>query len=115
MTGQTKRKGALLDSGTPSPNPWDLSLSRQNGCSKMKALGRRIGLRRDATRAPIPGPEWQRGGLAKPPPKLNPTTPLDISLLPGLKSWDHYRQSPQHGIVVLPCASADHHDFPPAV
>ena len=59
MTGQTLGKGALLDSGTPSPNPWDLSLSRQNVCSTMKALERRIGLRRDATRAPIQGPEWQ--------------------------------------------------------
>jgi hypothetical protein len=25
-----KGKGALLDSGTPSPNPWDFPLSRQN-------------------------------------------------------------------------------------
>src|SRR5674476_1616984 len=46
-------------SGTPSPNPWDLSLSRQNVCFTLKALERRIGLRRDATRAPIQGPEWQ--------------------------------------------------------
>src|ERR1035437_4222762 len=34
-------------SGTPSPNPWDLSLSRQNVCSTLKELERRIGLRRD--------------------------------------------------------------------
>lgn len=33
MTGQTVRKGALMKSGTPSPDPWDLSLSRQNDIS----------------------------------------------------------------------------------
>ena len=31
MTGRSKRKTALLNSGTLSPNPWDLSLSGQNG------------------------------------------------------------------------------------
>jgi len=51
--------GALLDSGTLSPDPWDLTHSRQNGCFTLKALARRIGLRRDATRAPMQGPEWQ--------------------------------------------------------
>jgi hypothetical protein len=30
MTGPTKRNGALLNAGTLSPNPWDLSLSGQN-------------------------------------------------------------------------------------
>ena len=30
MTGQSIRKGALLNSGTLSPNPWDLTLSGQN-------------------------------------------------------------------------------------
>jgi len=54
MTEPTNaRTGALLNSGTPSPNPWDLTHSRQNVCSTLKALERRIGLRRDATRAPI--------------------------------------------------------------
>jgi hypothetical protein len=72
MTGQTLRKGALLDSGTPSPNPWDLSLSRQNVCSTMKALEPRIGLRRDATRAPIQGPEWQRAGSHSRPQNSTP-------------------------------------------
>ena len=72
MTGQTKRKGALLNSGTPSPNPWDLSLSRQNVCSTMKALERRIGLRRDATRAPIQGPEWQGAGFPSRPQNSTP-------------------------------------------
>jgi len=72
MTGQTLRKVALLDSGTPSPNPWDLSLSRQNVCSTMKALERRIGLRRDATRAPIQGPEWQGAGSHSRPQNSTP-------------------------------------------
>jgi hypothetical protein len=31
MTGRSKRTTALLNSGTLSPNPWDLSLSGQNG------------------------------------------------------------------------------------
>lgn len=73
MTGQTLRKEALLDSGTPSPNPWDLSLSRQNVCSTLKALERRIGLRRDATRAPIQGPEWQGAGFHRRPQNSTPT------------------------------------------
>jgi hypothetical protein len=30
MARPAKRNGALLDSGTLSPNPWDLSLSGQN-------------------------------------------------------------------------------------
>src|SRR5664279_3172143 len=72
MTGRTLRKGALLDSGTPSPNPWDLSLSRQNVCSTRKALERRIGLRRDATRAQIQGPEWQGAGFHSRPQNSNP-------------------------------------------
>src|SRR5450759_2530054 len=54
-------------SGTPSPNPWDLSLSRQNVCSTLKELERRVGLRRDATRAPIQGPEWQGAGFQSRP------------------------------------------------
>src|SRR5450756_865734 len=59
-------------SGTPSPNPWDLSLSRQNVCSTLKELERRIGLRRDATRAPIQGPEWQGAGFHSRPQNSNP-------------------------------------------
>ena len=31
MTEQSIRNGALLKSGTLSPNPWDLALSGQNG------------------------------------------------------------------------------------
>ena len=31
MARPAKRNEALLDSGTLSPNPWDLSLSGQNG------------------------------------------------------------------------------------
>src|SRR6202158_5041853 len=56
---QTIRKKALIDSGTLSPQPRDLTLSGQNGCPTLKALERRTGLRRDATRAPISMPERQ--------------------------------------------------------
>src|ERR1035437_5978862 len=52
-SGTVLRGMPVPASGTPSPNPWDLSLSRQNVCSTLKELERRIGLRRDATRAPI--------------------------------------------------------------
>ena len=40
---------SFFESGTPSPNPWDLTLSCQNVCSRLERLERRIGLRRDAT------------------------------------------------------------------
>ena len=72
MTGQTVRKGALMKSGTPSPDPWDLSLSRQNDCFKLEVLERRIGLRRDATRAPIQVPEWQGAGWQSRPQYSTP-------------------------------------------
>ena len=91
MTGQNLRKGALLNSGTPSPNPWDLSLWRQNACSTLKAIERKTGLRRDASRAPIQGPEWQ--GAASPPPQTQTQAPPDLSLLRaknGLDFGDHF-------------------------
>jgi hypothetical protein len=34
--GKATRKGALLNSGTLSPNPWDLTLSGQNVWPKLK-------------------------------------------------------------------------------
>ena len=77
------------DSGTPSPNPWDLSLSRQNIGSTMKELERRIGLRRDATRAPIQGPEWQGAGFQSRPQKLKPKTPASSSLITAKDGLDH--------------------------
>src|SRR5664280_468155 len=76
-------------SGTPSPNPWDLSLSRRNVCSTMKELERRIGLRRDATRAPIQGPEWQGAGFQSRPQKLKPKTPARPSLITAKDGLDH--------------------------
>jgi hypothetical protein len=36
MAATALRNAALLDSGTPSPNPWDLSLSGQNVWSKLE-------------------------------------------------------------------------------
>jgi hypothetical protein len=62
----------LRNSGTPSPNPRDLPHSGQNDWFKLKALERRIGLRRDATRAPIPGPEWHGAGLQSRPQNSTP-------------------------------------------
>jgi hypothetical protein len=95
MTRLAKGTGALLNSGTPSPNPWDLTPSRQNGWLTLKALERRTELRRDATRAPIQGPEWHGGGLPSPPPELKHGTPPDISLLRaqnGLDNGVHFRR-----------------------
>src|SRR5579863_3288595 len=43
--------------GRTSPNPWDLSLWGRNGWFTLMKLERRIGLRRDAPRAPIPALE----------------------------------------------------------
>ena len=75
MTAYLKR--ALPDSGTLSPNPWDLSLWRQNVCFTLKAL-ERIGLRRDATRAPIQGPEWQ-GAASAAAPNSHPRPRLTLA------------------------------------
>ena len=36
MRAKTIRKEALLHSGTLSPNPWDLTLSRQNVWNKLE-------------------------------------------------------------------------------
>src|ERR1035437_10252097 len=72
MIGRPTRNGALPDSGTPSPNPWDLPLSRQNDWITLETLERRIGLRRDATRAPIPGPEWHGAALQSRPKHSTP-------------------------------------------
>src|ERR1019366_9508527 len=71
-SGTVPRDMPAPASGTPSPNPWDLSLSRQNVCSTLKELERKIGLRRDATRAPIQGPEWQGAGFHSRPQNSNP-------------------------------------------
>src|ERR1700680_4393704 len=67
MTSGSKMKLTLLNSWTLSPNPWDLAHSRQNVCLTLEALERRTGLRRDATRAPIQGPEWQGVALTATP------------------------------------------------
>jgi hypothetical protein len=81
---QARGSDPCLTSGTPSPNPWDLSLSRQNICLTLETLERRIELRRDATRAPIQGPEWQGAALAA-APKHNPEDPVEHKLIAGPK------------------------------
>ena len=59
-------KKSIVELGALPPNPRDLTLSGQNGCATtMEALERRIGLRRDATRAPTQAPEWR--GRLRPP------------------------------------------------
>src|SRR5512147_600116 len=59
-----------------------------------RALERRIGLRRDATRAPIRGPEWQGRLRCRSRPKLNPKPRRKQSLLKarnGLDNGVHFR------------------------
>ena len=98
----------MFDSGTPSPNPWDLAPWGQNGWNTMEALERRIGQRRDATRAPTRGPEWQ-GGPGRPKDQisdsvvhnlLEPKNGLDFGVhltplhkLLDMKDWHHYCQA----------------------
>src|SRR5262245_20107464 len=62
------RKKSIVELGALPPNPRNLALSGQNGCfgsTTIEALERRVGLRRNATRAPTQAPEW-RGRLRSP-------------------------------------------------
>jgi hypothetical protein len=68
------RKESFVELGALPPNPRNLPLSGQNGCfgsTTIEALERRIGLRRNATRAPTQAPEW-RGRLR--PPRISNQT-----------------------------------------
>ena len=69
------RKKSFVELGALPPNPRNLALSGQNGCfgsTTIEALERRIGLRRNATRAPTQAPEW-RGRLR--PPRISKSDP----------------------------------------
>jgi len=62
------RNESFIELGARPPNPRNLPLSGQNGCfgsTTIEALERRIGLRRNATRAPTQAPEWR--GRLRPP------------------------------------------------
>jgi hypothetical protein len=62
------RKKSIVELGALPPNPRNLALFGQNGCFgsiTMEALERRVGLRRNATRAPTQAPEWR--GRLRPP------------------------------------------------
>ena len=88
------RKKSLVQLGALPPNPRNLPLSGQNGrfgSTKIEALERRIGLRRNATRAPTQAPEW-RGRLR--PPQISKSDPPILSLLRlknGLDKGGHFR------------------------
>src|ERR1019366_9139429 len=56
-------------------------------CSTLKELERRIGLRRDATRAPIQGPEWRGAGLQSTPQELNHKIPPGLRLIGAKAVW----------------------------
>ncbi len=87
MTGKTLRKGALMNSGTPSPNPWHLSLPRQNVCSKLKALERRITAAQGCDPSADSRPGMARGGFTA-APNSNPDPP-DLSLLRAKNGLDN--------------------------
>jgi hypothetical protein len=73
------RKESFVELGALPPNPRNLPLSGQNGCfgsTTIEALERRIGLRRNATRAPTQAPEW-RGRLR--PPRISNQTRRSIT------------------------------------
>ena len=78
----------MLNSGTPSPNPWDLTLLRQNVCFILEALECRIGLGGDATRAPIQEPEWQGAASMPTPSHYTKSDPPDISKLKAKNGLD---------------------------
>lgn len=88
------RKKSIVELGALPPNPRNLALSGQNGCFgsiTIEALERRVGLRRNATRAPTQAPEW-RGRLR--PPQISKSDPPTLSLLRpknGLDNGGHFR------------------------
>jgi hypothetical protein len=96
MTRQSTRKRALSNSGTPSPNPWDLSLSGQNGWPY-------TGDTRTEDKAPqgcdlsaASGAEMTRGGFDTDAVPNLKSDPSNISLLPtknGLDKGVHFSHS----------------------
>src|ERR1017187_1152964 len=61
VQGRQQGRNVSWNLGALPPNPRNLALSGQNSCwawTTMEALERRIGLRRNATRAPSQAPEW---------------------------------------------------------
>src|SRR5258705_9718709 len=84
------RKKSFVELGALPPNPRNLPLSGQNGCfgsTTIEALERRIGLRRNATRAPAQAPEWRGGGPAAGPAMPSSARPAHI----GATSRRHTR------------------------
>ena len=68
-----QRKGAFLIWGLCPQTPEIYRFGARMTGSTIAALERRIGPRRDATRAPTQGPEWQ--GAASAAPNNNSQTP----------------------------------------
>jgi len=64
-TGERQGRNFISVLGALPPSPRNLSLWGQNVWTTMKTLERRIGLRRNATRAPTQAREWQ-GGFGRP-------------------------------------------------
>ena len=90
MTRQIMRKQSFLPGGRCPQTPGIYRFPARMAGRTMEALERRIGLRRDATRAPSPAPEW-RGRLRPPQAKSDP--PIHNLLPPeiGLDNGVHFR------------------------
>jgi hypothetical protein len=96
MTRRFMRKKSFVELEALPPNPRNLALSGQNGCfgsTTIEALERRIGLRRNATRAPTQAPEWR--GRLRAAPDLKSDPPILNLLRPknGLDNGGHFRWS----------------------
>ena len=87
MSGQNVKEGDHCCLGDSVPEPLGFIALAPECCSTLEALERRIGLRRDATRAPIQAPEWQ--GAASPPPSTQTQNPPDLSLLRAKNGLDN--------------------------
>jgi hypothetical protein len=80
---ETIRKKSIVELRALPPTPRNLALSGQNGCfgsTTIEALERRVGLRRNATRAPTQAPEWR--GRFRPPRKTRQGTAEQEVALP---------------------------------
>jgi hypothetical protein len=81
MTESMQKKSFVVLGALP-PNPRNLALFGQDGCfgsTTIEALERRIGLRRNATRAPTQAPEWRGAASAAPDLKIGPADPKLIA------------------------------------
>ncbi len=81
MNTPVMRKDPSLSWGLCPQSPGIYRFGARMSGSTMHALERRIGQRRDATRAPSPAPEWR--GRLRPPQNHNPKDTPNTNLFPA--------------------------------